>query len=122
MNSFLRLSSILLRLLGKFINEVSLISEMKRENKMRVLNSSEAFKAKYVARAFASVAFLPMLALAVVECRKNSANLEPVRDYVLKEMGAWGYSESYVRSEFDEAMKCNLEELNSRFDDAISQL
>lgn len=230
MNSFLRLSSILLRLLGKFINEVSLISEMKRENKMRVLNSSEAFKAKYVARvgsvadamravsaggavasgatgasaiaagaaaakasvwslgaglpfigelcagkaamvgttagvaalgsatvllpalavggvvayvcyrnrkkrslhkgsriedvarAFAGVALLPMLALAVAECRKNSANLEPVRDYVLKEMGAWGYSESYVRSEFDKAMKCNPEELSSRYYDAIRQL
>jgi hypothetical protein len=91
-----------------------------RNRKKRSLHKGS--RIEDVARAFAGVAFLPMLALAVAACRKNSANLEPVRDYVLKEMGAWGYSESYVRSEFDKAMKCTPEELNSRFDDAICQL
>ena len=75
-----------------------------------------------VANAFAHVAFLPMMACAVSVCNANPANVESVRNYVLKEMGAWGYAESYVRAWFDETMKHTADELNGYYDWAMRQL
>ena len=75
-----------------------------------------------VANAFAQVAFLPMMARAVSICNANPANVESVRNYVLKEMGAWGYAESYVRAWFDESMKYTADELNGHYEWAMGQL
>ena len=75
-----------------------------------------------VANAFARVAWLPMMALAVSVCNANPANVEPVRNYILKEMGAWGYAESYIQAGFDEAMKHKPDEINGYYDCAMRQL
>ena len=75
-----------------------------------------------VANAFAHVACLPMMARAVSVCNANPANVESVKNYVLKEMGAWGYAESYVQTWFDEAMKHTADELNVHYDWAMRQL
>ena len=75
-----------------------------------------------VANAFAHVAYLPMMARAVSICNTNPANVESVRNYVLKEMGAWGYAESYVQALFDETMKKTAAELNGHYDWAMRQL
>ncbi len=75
-----------------------------------------------LAHTFASVAFLPMLALAVSVCKSNPANLEGVSEYLHKVIGAWGYSESYVRNLFDNAMLQSPEELGRRYDQAMRLL
>lgn len=75
-----------------------------------------------VANAFARVAWLPMMALAVSVCNANPANVEPVRNYVFKEMGAWGYAESYIQAGFDETMKHKPDEINGYYDWAMRQL
>lgn len=75
-----------------------------------------------VANAFAHVAWLPMMALAVSICNANPANAEPVKDYVLREMGAWGYAEPYVQAWFEEAMKHTADELNGHYNWAMRQL
>jgi len=75
-----------------------------------------------VANAFAHVACLPMMARAVSICNANPANIESVRNYVLKEMGAWGYAESYVQALFDETMKHTADELIGHYDWAMRQL
>lgn len=75
-----------------------------------------------VANAFAHVAWLPMMAIAVSICNANLANVEPVRNYILKEMGAWGYAEPYVQAGFDEAMKHTPDEINGYYDWAMRQL
>ncbi len=75
-----------------------------------------------LAHAFASVAFLPMLALAVSVCRNNPSNLSAVSEYIHNAMGAWGYSEPYVRDVFDNAMRQSPEELGSRYNEAMCRL
>ena len=75
-----------------------------------------------LADAFARVACLPMLACAVSVCAANPANVDAVRNYVQKEMGAWGYAESYVRAGFDEALRHSPEEINGQYDWAMRQL
>ena len=75
-----------------------------------------------VANAFARVAWLPMMALAVSVCNTNPANVEPVRNYIHKELGAWGYAESYVQAGLDEAMKHTPDEINGYYDWAMRQL
>lgn len=79
-------------------------------------------KIEELASAFARVACLPMMSLASSVCRSNPANVEPVRDYILKKMGAWGYAESFVRAEFEQAMKHTPAELNSQYEWAMRQL
>lgn len=69
-----------------------------------------------VANAFAHVAWLPMMALAVSICNANPANAEPVKDYVLREMGAWGYAEPYVQAWFEEG------KLNGHYNWAMREL
>ena len=75
-----------------------------------------------LANAFARVACLPMMALAASVCHANPANVEPVRDFVLRELGSWGYAEEYVRNGFEEAMKYTSAEINGRYEWAINQL
>lgn len=75
-----------------------------------------------LADAFARVACLPMLACAVSVCAANPANVDAVRNYVQKEMGAWGYAESYVRAGFDEALRYSPVEINGQYDWALRQL
>lgn len=75
-----------------------------------------------LADAFARVAFLPMLALAVAACRSNPENEEPVRDYVVRTMGAWGYAEPYSRARFDEALGFSPEQINGQYGWAERQL
>lgn len=75
-----------------------------------------------LANAFVRVACLPMMALAVSVCQANPANRGPVLAYVLKELGAWGYAESYVKAGFDEAMRHSADELNGHYEWAMSQL
>lgn len=79
-------------------------------------------RVEVLADAFAHVACLPMMALAVSVCQANPSNTEAVRNYVVKEMGAWGYAESYVREGFDEAMRHSQEEINGRYAWSIRQL
>ena len=75
-----------------------------------------------LADAFARVACLPMLACAVSVCAANPASVDAVRNYVQKEMGAWGYAESYVRAGFDEALRHSPDEINGQYDWAMKQL
>ena len=75
-----------------------------------------------VAHAFARVACLPMMALAVSVCHANPANREPVLACIQKEMGAWGYAESYICAGFEEAMKYSPEAINGRYEWAMRQL
>ena len=75
-----------------------------------------------IAHAFARVACLPMMACAVSVCNANPANREPVLAYIQKEMGAWGYAESYVRAGFEEAMKYSPEAINGQYEWAMRQL
>ena len=75
-----------------------------------------------LADAFARVACLPMMACAVSVCAANPANVEAVRNYVQKEMGAWGYAESYVRAGFNEALRHSPDEINGQYDWAMRQL
>ena len=63
-----------------------------------------------------------MMACAVSICNASPANVESVRNYILKEMGAWGYAESYVRALFDETMNKTAAELNGYYDWAMRQL
>ena len=48
--------------------------------------------------------------------------VDAVRNYVQKEMGAWGYAESYVRAGFDEALRYSPDEINGQYDWAMRQL
>lgn len=75
-----------------------------------------------LADAFARVACLPMLALAVQICTGNPGNVGPVCEYLRKELCAWGYSEEYVRAGFDEAMKYTSDELNGQYELAMKTL
>ena len=75
-----------------------------------------------LADAFARVACLPMMACAVSVCAANPASVDAVRNYVQKEMGAWGYAESYVRAGFDEALRHSPDEINGQYDWAMKQL
>jgi len=75
-----------------------------------------------VANAFARVACLPMLALAVSFCRANPASADAVEGYLQRELGAWGYAESYIRDGFAEAMRHSPEELNDGYEWMIGQL
>ena len=75
-----------------------------------------------LADAFARVACLPMMACAVSVCAANPANVDAVRNYVQKEMGAWGYAESYVRAGFDEALRHSPDEINGQYDWTMRQL
>lgn len=75
-----------------------------------------------LADAFARVACLPMMACAVSVCAANPASVEAVRNYVQKEMGAWGYAESYVRAGFNEALRHSPDEINGQYDWAMRQL
>lgn len=75
-----------------------------------------------LADAFAHVACLPMMARAVSVCAANPANVDAVRNYVQKEMGAWGYAESYVRAGFEEALRHSPDEINGQYDWAMRQL
>lgn len=75
-----------------------------------------------LADAFARVACLPMMALAVLVCKSNPSNTEGVRNYVLKELGAWGYAESYVRAGFDEAMRHSAADLDGQYHWAMGKL
>ena len=75
-----------------------------------------------LANAFARVACLPMMALAVSVCKGAPGNTESVRAYLLKELGAWGYAESYVNAGFDEAIRYSADELNSQYEWAMGQL
>lgn len=75
-----------------------------------------------LASSFARVACLPMMALAASVCHANPANTEPVREYVLKEMGAWGYSEAYVKAGFEEAMNHSAAEIKDHYKWAMGQL
>ena len=75
-----------------------------------------------LADAFARVACLPMMACAVSVCAANPANVDAVRNYVQKEMGAWGYAESYVRARFNEALRHSPDEINGQYDWAMRQL
>lgn len=75
-----------------------------------------------LADAFARVACLPMLALAVQLCTANPANIEPVREYLQKELCGWGYSEAYVRDGFDEALRHSAPELYGHYGWAMRQL
>ena len=75
-----------------------------------------------LADAFARVACLPMMACAVSVCAANPANVDAVRNYVQKEMGAWGYAESYVRAGFEEALRHSPDEINGQYDWAMKQL
>lgn len=76
----------------------------------------------HVAHAFARVACLPMMSLAVTVCNANPANRDAVRDYVVNKLGSWGYAESYARAGFDEAMKYSPEEINGQYEWAMRQL
>ena len=75
-----------------------------------------------VAHAFARVACLPMIALAVSVCRTNPANRGAVCDYLVNDLGAWGYTEAYVRTGFEEALQYSPEAINGRYEWAIQQL
>lgn len=75
-----------------------------------------------VAHAFARVAFLPMMAVAVSTCHADPASTDGIRDYVLKVGGAWGYSEAYVRDGFSEALRHSPEELDGGYKWAMGQL
>ena len=75
-----------------------------------------------LADAFARVASLPMMALAISMCHANPANVEPVGNFVLRELGAWGYAEEYIRDGFAEAMKYTPAEINGHYNWAMNQL
>ena len=75
-----------------------------------------------LAHAFARVACLPMMALAVSTCKANPGCTDAVRDYVTRELGAWGYTESYVRAGFEEALRHSPDEINGQYDWAMRQL
>ncbi|MDO5318633.1 MAG: hypothetical protein Q4G65_08415 [bacterium] len=75
-----------------------------------------------LANAFACVACLPMLALAVSVCQANPSNRSCVLDFILKEMESWGYSENYIRASFEEAMSHSPQELEGKYQWAIQQL
>ena len=75
-----------------------------------------------LAHAFAGVAFLPMMALAVTTCQTHPEKAEYLRDRILKETGAWGYAESYVRERFEEAMKSSSSELDRRYSQKLELL
>ena len=81
-----------------------------------------ASRVEDLAHAFARVAWLPMLALAVTVCQANPANRDEVENYMLREMGAWGYAESYVRDTFAKAMKSSPGELRARYGRAMGRL
>lgn len=68
-----------------------------------------------VADAFARVAWLPMLAAAASLCIVDPACRDDVRNYVLREMGAWGYAESYVQAAFKEALATSPCALYARY-------
>lgn len=91
----------------------------KKRKKATLRRDSEV---EVLANAFARVACLPMMALAVSVCKGDPRNAEPVRTYLLKELGAWGYAESYVKAGFDEAMRYSADELNSQYEWAMGQL
>jgi len=78
--------------------------------------------ASELANAFARVACLPMMALAVSICQADPASTEAVRDYVIKELGDWGYAEAYVRDGFEEAMRHSPEDLDGHYEWSIRQL
>ena len=75
-----------------------------------------------IANAFARFACLPMMALALTVCRANPANVEPVRNFILRELGAWGYAEAYIRARFEEAMKYSPAEIDERYAWLMNQL
>lgn len=75
-----------------------------------------------LAHAFARVAYLPMLALAIGVCQADPASTELVRDKVLKEMGSWGYSRSYAREMFDANLQGSPDEINSLYEQYVGQL
>lgn len=78
--------------------------------------------ANELANAFARIACLPMLALAVSICQTNPANVEGVRGYLNRELGAWGYSEQYIQAGFDEALRHSPEAINGHYEWAMRQL
>jgi len=76
-----------------------------------------------LANAFAHVAFLPTMALAVTVCKANPANTMSVRDYILKKAATWGYAESYIRANFDETLeRFSAKDLNGQYKWAMAQL
>lgn len=75
-----------------------------------------------LAHAFASVAFLPVLARAVTVCKENPSAFEEVSKYLIKEMCAWGYLESYVRDMLHNAMRQSPEDISRQYDRAMDQL
>ncbi len=91
-----------------------------RNKKKRSLHKCTGIES--LAHAFASVALLPMLGLAVSVCKSNPINTKEVTKYLIKELGAWGYSEAYVRNVFDNAMRLTPEEINRRYDQSMHLL
>ncbi len=75
-----------------------------------------------VAHAFARVACLPMIALAVSVCHAHPANKGAVSDYIVNELGSWGYAEAYVRAGFKEAMQYTPEAIVGQYEWAMRQL
>lgn len=75
-----------------------------------------------LADAFAHIAWLPMLARASEFCARCPRSREPILRYVQKTMGDWGYSEAYVRNQFDEALSESRDALDTRYDVYMGKL
>ena len=75
-----------------------------------------------LADAFARVAWLPMFAQASELCARSPQSREAMLQYVQKTLGDWGYSESYVQNQFDEAMAEPRDALAARYDAYMGKL
>lgn len=75
-----------------------------------------------VARAFAQIAWLPLLAAAASRCAACPWQREGIRDWIQKTLCAWGYSEAYVRDVFDRAMASTPARLRADYARAMSRL
>ena len=91
-----------------------------RRRKKKTLHKGSSVEE--LAKAFADVSWLPTLARAVSACRDKLASANDIQNFLLREMGAWGYSEAYIIRRFSEALKSVPAELEKQYERAIRRL